>query len=34
MYSFLRRRGFEYEVIRETISSLLGQRSEEGAPGS
>jgi regulatory protein len=34
MYSFLRRRGFEYEVIRETISSLLGQRSEEGATGS
>lgn len=34
MYSFLRRRGFSYEVIRETISGLLRQRSEEGATGS
>jgi regulatory protein len=34
MYNFLRRRGFTYEVIRETISRLLHQRSEEGATGS
>ncbi len=34
MYSFLRRRGFDYEVVRETISCLLQQRSEEGAERS
>jgi regulatory protein len=34
MHNFLRRRGFTYEVIRETISRLLHQRSEEGATGS
>lgn len=34
MYSFLRRRGFAYEVIRETISRLLHQRREEGAERS
>lgn len=34
MYSFLRRRGFAYEVIRETISRLLHQRRDEGAERS
>ncbi len=34
MHNFLRRRGFTYEVIRETMSRLLHQRSEEGATGS
>jgi regulatory protein len=34
MYSFLRRRGFDYEVVRETISCLLQQRGEEGAERS
>ncbi len=33
MHNFLRRRGFTYEVIRETISRLLQGRSEEGATG-
>lgn len=34
MHNFLRRRGFSYEVVRETISRLLQQRSEEvGANG-
>jgi regulatory protein len=31
MQNFLRRRGFTYEVIRETVSRLLRQRSEEEA---
>ncbi len=34
MHDFLRRRGFAYDVIRETISRLPRQRSEEGATGS
>jgi len=34
MHNFLRRRGFSYEVVRETIPRLLQQRSEEvGANG-
>jgi regulatory protein len=31
MQSFLRRRGFDYDVIRETIKRLLQQKSEEEA---
>jgi len=31
MQNFLRRRGFTYEVIRETVSHLLHQREEERA---
>jgi len=31
MYNFLRRRGFSYEVIRETISGLLHGRSSAGS---
>jgi regulatory protein len=34
MYNFLRRRGFAYEVIGETISRLLCQRNQEGATDS
>lgn len=34
MYDFLRRRGFGYEVIRETISRLLQQSAEEGGAHS
>jgi regulatory protein len=30
MYGFLRRRGFDYEVTRETIARLLVQRNGEG----
>ncbi len=30
MYGFLRRRGFDYEVTRETIARLLLQRNGEG----
>ncbi|HUW94390.1 MAG TPA: regulatory protein RecX, partial [Anaerolineae bacterium] len=30
MYGFLRRRGFDYEVVRETIARLLLQRNGEG----
>ncbi len=31
MSGFLRRRGFDYEVVRETVSRVLLQRGEEGA---
>jgi regulatory protein len=34
MSSFLRRRGFDYEVVRETVSRLLLQRGEEGSADS
>lgn len=34
MYDFLRRRGFGYEVIRDTISRLLQQGAEEGGEQS
>ena len=30
MYGFLRRRGFDYEVVRETIARLLLERNGEG----
>ncbi len=30
MSSFLRRRGFDYEVVRETVSRVLLQRGDEG----
>jgi regulatory protein len=33
MYGFLRRRGFEYDVIAETISRLLLERGEEEGAG-
>lgn len=33
MSSFLRRRGFDYEVVREVVSRLLLQRGEEGFGG-
>jgi regulatory protein len=32
MHGFLRRRGFDYEVIRETVSRLLLQRGGDGSP--
>ncbi len=34
MYGFLRRRGFGYEVVRETVSRLLQQSAEEGGEDS
>jgi regulatory protein len=34
MSSFLRRRGFDYEVVRATVSRLLLQRGEEGSADS